>query len=502
MSRSDRFALALVFLAILISTWVSYGVAEGLAQLEDEYAYQWQAQLIAQGDLKISSPPEAHEFVIPFVIDHDGERFGKYPLGWPVVLSFGKRLGLARLFNPLLAGLAVWLTYRLGQKLLGWKVGLLAAGLTVISPLFLTYAGSILSHTWGLVLSLILAVSWLDVTDESLQNKRAKITEWIPTLTAGLSLGVLALSRPWTALGVAIPFGIHGFIQLWRGPNFIRKKILSVGIITLLVGSIHFLWQFSLTGDPLLNPYIMWWPYDKIGFGLGVGLAEGGHSLHQGWINTRNSLHLTWQDLWGWGPYSWVLLLIGMWAARRQPRVWLIASIFPSLVVVYMVYWVSGPRYFYEGLYSLTILGAAGVAWLVGWMPEQEIGSTRQARISRGVVLMGFVLLVLLKTTLYIPFRLHEIKDRYGFNQAALEPFRTPEAQTLTPALIIVHTAQWWDYGVYLHLEDPYLNSPFIFAWTSPSSDPSGALAPHFPARTIYHYYPEQPGEFFTRPLP
>jgi hypothetical protein len=161
MSRSDTFALALALLAVLLSGWVSFNVYEGLAQLEDEYAYQWQAQLTARGDLKITSPPEAHEFVIPFVIDHDGERFGKYPLGWPVVLSAGERLGLARLVNPLLAGLAVWLTYRLGQKLLGDKVGLLASGLTLISPLFLTYTGSILSHTWGLVLSLSLAPGWM-----------------------------------------------------------------------------------------------------------------------------------------------------------------------------------------------------------------------------------------------------------------------------------------------------------------------------------------------------
>ena len=497
MSRSDTFALALALLAVLLSGWVSFNVYEGLAQLEDEYAYQWQAQLTAQGDLKITSPPEAHEFVIPFVIDHDGERFGKYPLGWPVVLSAGERLGLARLVNPLLAGLAVWLTYRLGQKLLGGKVGLLASGLTLISPLFLTYTGSILSHTWGLVLSLSLAVSWLDVTDQD-----TKIPGWLPTLTAGFSLGVLALSRPWTALGVAIPFGIHGIIQICRGPNILRKRILGVGIITLLIGSIHFLWQFALTGDPLLNPYLLWWPYDKIGFGAGIGVADKGHTLRQSWVNTKNSLRMTWQDLWGWGRYSWVLLLMGLWAVRRQRRVWLIASVFPSLVVVYLAYWVSGSRYFYEGLYSLTILGAAGIAWLGGWMPGQEIRSTRQIQIRQRFVLVGFVLLLLIGTIPYTPTRLRAIKDRYGFTQATLEPFHTPEAHEMIPALVIIHTTTWGNFGAYLHLQDPYLTSPFIFAWALPKDDPSGALAPNFPNRTIYHYYPDQPGEFYNRHLP
>lgn len=497
MSRANTLAAVFTIIAILLSAWVSYGVAEGLAQLEDEYAYLWQARLTAQGDLKIPSPPEAGEFVIPFIIDHEGERFGKYPLGWPVLLSFGERFGLIRMVNPLLAGLAIWLTYRLGQKLLGDKVGLLAAGLTVISPLFLTYSGSILSHTWGLALSLSLTISWLDINDQ-----RAEIPGWLPTLVAGLSLGVLALSRPWTALGIAIPFGVHGIIQMWRGPNFIRKKIVTVGLITLLVGSLHFLWQYALLGDPLGNPYLLWWPYDKVGFGPGIGVAEGGHTLQRAWIHTKHSLDLVWQDLYGWGRYVWVLPLLGLWTARRYSKVWLVASVFPSLVLVYLAYWVSGPRYFYEGLYSLTILSAAGIVWLAGWMPEQVHISARQTRIRQGIVLTACVVLIVMGTIPYTPKRLSEIKNRYGFSQAALEPFRTPEAQELPPALVIIHAADWWDYGVYLHLQNPYLTSPFIFAWASPTGDPSTDLARHFPDRTIYHYYPDQPGEFYFSHLP
>ncbi len=497
MSRSDWFALVLAVLASLLATWVSYGVAEGLAQLEDEFAYQWQAQIISQGDLKIPSPPEAGDFVVPFVIDYKGERFGKYPLGWPVVLSFGKSLGLIRLVNPLLAAVVVWLTYRLGQKLLGDRVGLLAAGLTVISPLFLTYAGSILSHTWGLVLSLSFAVSWLDVNDQ-----RVKIPGWLPTLVAGLSLGVLALSRPWTALGIALPFGVHGIIQLWRGSKILRKKIFAVGVLTLLVGSIHFLWQFALTGHPLDNPYLLWWPYDKVGFGSNIGVAEGGHTLQRAWIHTKHSMNLVWQDLFGWGRYVWLLPVAGIGAARRFPKVWLVASVFPSLVLVYLAYWVSGPRYFYEGLYSLTILSGAALAWLAGWMPGQPSDPPRHIRIRQTVVLVGLILLVLFGTLPYTPERLTEIKNRYGFSQVDLAPFDTPEAKARTPALVIIHAPDWLSYGAYLHLQDPYLTSPFIFAWTAPGGDPSASLSRHYPDRTIYHYYPDLPGEFFSKPVP
>jgi hypothetical protein len=50
-----------------------------MAHIEDEMAYVWQAQAIASGHLTIASPPIPKSFLIPFVIDYAGQRFGKYP---------------------------------------------------------------------------------------------------------------------------------------------------------------------------------------------------------------------------------------------------------------------------------------------------------------------------------------------------------------------------------------------------------------------------------------
>ena len=69
--------------------------------------------------------------------------------------------------------------------------------------------------------------------------------------------------------------------------------------------------------------------------------------------------------------YSWIFLPFGLWAARRNPKALLIGSVVISLVLVYMSYWIGatlfGPRYYYEGLFSLTLFSAAGIAWLAGW---------------------------------------------------------------------------------------------------------------------------------------
>jgi hypothetical protein len=135
-------------------------------------------------------------------------------------------------------------------------------------------------------------------------------------------------------------------------------------------------------------------------------------------------------------------------------------------------------------------------------MPEQKVASTRQAQIRQGAVLVGLAALVIAGTVPYTPARLQAIQDRYGFSQVALDPFRTPVAKENAPALIILHAAQWKDYGVYLHLQDPYLTSSFVFAWAGPGEDLSDLLDSYFPKRTIYHYYPDRPGEFFAQPLP
>jgi hypothetical protein len=244
MSRPEKIALILSVIAFLATAWISINIFEGIPHLEDEYAYVWQAQVIARGKLSVPSPPEHKSFLVPFVVDYDGVRFGKYPIGWPVVLSFGERAGLRWLVNPLLAGLGVWLTFRLGSKVLGSTIGLLAAGLTTTSPFFLINSGVLLSHPWGLVLTLGLAVGWLDAT-----NEQSRVPDWMPVLTAGLCLGTLAATRPFTALGAAIPFAVHGVMLIFSGSTLVRKKIAAIGMVVLLTGSLHFLCGGIMTGS-------------------------------------------------------------------------------------------------------------------------------------------------------------------------------------------------------------------------------------------------------------
>lgn len=511
--RADLFALLLAIAGFLTSALVTQRVFEEVPHIEDEVAYVWQAKAIDEGHLTIPTPPHNRSYVVPFIVDYLGERFSKYPPGWPALLAIAIRLGLRVWINPLLAGLGVWLTYQLGKRIFGEFVGVLAAGLTVTSPFFLLNSGSLLSHPFGLVLSSLFALGWLesfwdDTADKTVENRNRAKKQWWFTILSALALGVLIITRPMTALAVAVPFGIHGLYLLIRSNGRTRLRLLVFGLMATVFVGLYFLWQYSLTGDALLNPYTLWWPYDKVGFGPGHGHGPAGHTLNLAWINFRHSLDAGSYDLFGWGSFSWIFLPFGLWAARRNPKGLLLGSVVVSLVLIYMTYWIGatlyGPRYYYEGLFSLTLFSAAGIAWLAGWPQKMGVHFVRytgwrKLRPLLATLVLG--VLVGINVMLYLPLRLGGMYGLYNIERADQEPFLTTSAQSLTPALVIVHSERWMEYGALLDLEDPELTTPFIFAWSiSPFSD--SLLANDFPNRTVYHYYPGQPFKLYHEPLP
>lgn len=511
MSRSDKIAILISLVAVFLSYWLAERYFERLAHLEDEMAYVWQARVLARGQVTVSSPEYPNSFLWPFIVDYEGQRFGKYPLGWPLVLSLGERFGLREWVNPLLAGLSVWLTYLLGRRTLGEQVGLLAAGLTSVSPFFLVNSASLLSHPLGLVLSAGFALAWLG----AFSTPHARRTWW-STLFAALALGALILTRPMTALAVAIPFALHGLFLLVKGDRMTRFRLLSLAGVVILISSLHFVWQYAVTGDPFLNPYTLWWEYDRVGFGPGHGRNPLGHTLRQAWINTRFSLEVGNWDLFGWPMLGWIFIPLGLFAALRKPgkrvEVLLLTSVFPSLVIIYLAYWVGaslyGPRYFFEGLYSLTLLSGAGIAFLAGWPVEphpvwanvdQEDKPVWQRLRPLAVSTVVFFL-VGFNLVFYLPVRMDIMKGLYGVERAHQVRFLAAAERINTPALIIVHPKRAWiEYGTLLELQSPFLDSPFVFVYSRGASQ-DRAVAKNFPERSIYHYYPDEPDRFYIKP--
>lgn len=502
-SIPDLLALVLALTAVVLGSLVARHVFEDIPHLEDEAAYVWQAQAIAGGHLSLPTPTCPRCFLVPFVVDANGLRSGKYPPGWPVVLAFGEIIGARWLINPLLAGFSVWLIYRLGKKLLDERTALLAAFLTVTSPFFVMNSGTLLSHPWSLFLSAAFILAWLDVSSSCPTRPT-----WLPALCAGLSLGVLALTRPLTAVGVALPFAAHGAYLLLKGDQGLRRRLLAVAGAAAAVAALYLLWQFAVTGNALLNPYTLWWPYDTIGFGLAVGRQEGGYFPADAIPNLKVSLSFGNFDLFGWPGLSGIFLPFGLLAVLRKPRALLVSLVLPALVAAYMLYWIGswlyGPRYYYEALISAVLLTAAGITWLAGRLaPPSAPGWQRWLSRLRFAGISGAVLfLVGANLLFYLPARVTGLTGLYGATRAQLDPFTTPSAAALSPALVIVHPQEsWLEYGTLLALSTPYLNTPFIFIRSrGPENDQT--VINLYPDRSVWHYYPDTPYKFYTAPRP
>ncbi len=496
-------AVLLSLVAFGMVFWVTTAIYEGVPHIEDEVAYSWQAALYAEGKLTTPTPPCPHCFLTPFVVDYQGLRFSKYPPGWAAALSLGVRLDLRDWVNPFLAALCIWLTYRLVSRLTRPITGLIAALLTLTSPFFLLNGGSLLSHLWSFFLTLVWITAWLDAT-----HPESRIPRWLSVPAAGLALGALALTRPLTAIGVAFPFFIHGLVLLFTKPAQIKRSVLLTGGIAALTASLLFFWQYAVTGNLLLNPYTLWWPYDKVGFGPGIGVQEGGHNLYWAWMNLKHSLTAGLSDLFGWGKVSWLFMPLGLLAIRKTSTVWTTLAIAPSLIIAYLFYWIGawlyGPRYYFEGLISATLLSAAGIVWLAGKLTQPGAPSALRwwSRLRFGLTAAVTALLISANLVYYLPARLDGMVQLYGATRQQLAPFETETARQLTPALIFVHRQQnWREYAVLLELSSPLLDTPFVFVFSRSEAD-NQQVIDAFSKRSIWHYYPDEPYRFYSAPRP
>jgi 4-amino-4-deoxy-L-arabinose transferase-like glycosyltransferase len=496
--RTEFLAVILAILGSLSSAWVSHSVYEGLPHLEDEFAFLWQAEVMAEGRIKLPSPFEARSHLVPFVVDYEGYRFGKYPPGWPAALSLGVRLGAPCVVNALLAGFSIWLIYRLGSKVAGEGAGLLAVVLSLTSPMFLMLSGSLLSHTLSLFLTCAFALAWLELFPfKNVDDGDKRIPAWVLVLILGMSLGLLAITRPLTAVGVGLPFIALGIVRFIRGNRAERKQLVSIGFLSLLLVTLLPLWNVAMTGDPTLNPYTLWWEYDRIGFGPGVGVTENGHSLFLAWWNLRWSLRTGVHDLFGWPYISWIFLPFGLMALRKKWEGWLLFSIFPALILSYMAYWVGswlyGPRYYFEALPGLVVVSAMGILWLGGWLKRTVEGVSMRRVISGSLVLI----LIFLNLRFYLPPRLAMMNQLNGIARRHLEPF---ERADLDRAVVIVHTLdRWTEYGTLLTLTAPFTESDLVLVIScGPHAD--ARLASGYSGWDIFHYYPDTPNVFYREP--
>ncbi len=288
-------AAVLAALSFALSAHFSGAVFDRLPHLEDEMAYLFQARLIARGDLVIASPHPALAYWQPFVIDHEGRRFGKYTIGWPAQLALGELMGQPWVINAFYAALTVALVYRLGRELFGPDAGVFAAALAALSPMALLLSGTLMGHTAALAA----ATAFIYACWRIERGQRPVV--W--GLAGGLALGLLIANRPLTAIAIALPFVGWGGLRLLSAARSgaLRETLaplLGLAAVALLISLVVPSYNYRAAGSPTANLYTFIWSYDRIGFGPGYG--RSGHTLERAVNHLRYDLSLTAADLFGW----------------------------------------------------------------------------------------------------------------------------------------------------------------------------------------------------------
>jgi 4-amino-4-deoxy-L-arabinose transferase-like glycosyltransferase len=514
-------AILIVFGGFALTAAVSRHPFDRLPHLEDEVAYLWQAKLFAGGHMSITSPEPRQSYWQPFIVDHEGRRFSKYPPGWPLLLAAGVLIGQPWVINGFLAMLIIALATRVAREVYDANTGLVAALLTATSPMMLLLNGSLMAHTaatfWGMLLTL---ACWRI-------HRRKAPRQW--AAAGGIALGMVASTRPLTAVGLALPCAALSALPalqwLWRmtanrqvlirmmraGPlarRLLWRSILEgwpqqrwiVQTLAVFVGTAAVaslltpLHNMAATGDPTANLYTLVWEYDRVGFGPDYG--RSGHTLSEGLRSARTDVALWTSDLFGWqmptaahewlkqhagwrmgAGISWLLIPIGLIAFRQRRWTWLLAGIPAGLVGVHLFYWIGAQtysaRYYAESVPAVAILSAAGLTALA-------------RRTNQYAVYGALALLIALSLLTFTPPRLEKLHRFNGVGQDRLEALET--LRDGRPVLVLVTGADrrsWRDWGTYMAVTSPYLDSDIAAAREHGWTGELETIMARFPGRQV-----------------
>lgn len=471
--------LALVGLAATV--WIARDVLEAIPHVQDDVAYLFQARTLALGRLSVPLPPVPEAFEHEFILMRDDQWFGKYPPGHPALLVIGVLVGAPWLVSPIAAALTLPLIVLCGRRLYGGGTGLLAGLLLLSSPFFLFMSGSTMAHATSLFLAAL--ATWLALV--SLDRDRV----W-PLVACGVALGWLIASRSLTGLGLSAP------LLAWLAVERLRRRRslpalgwLALGLAWPLIGLLAY--NRALTGSPLLNPFELWWDFDRVGFGPQVGM-HGGHDLGRALGNLKVNLDQLQVLLFGWPTYVTLAFAALPFATGRwRSGDWLCLGMALSLAGAYLYYWADGlmfgPRYLYEASGALALLTARGIVTAA----EASSGVVRSLLRRRESPATGplYALLVvgLLagNTWLFLP---GEVERHRGYNFVDGGRLRVVARAGLRSAVVFVPSTQphyWWEYGSVFPANDPLLQGEVIYARDLGEAKNREVLAA-FPGRSGY----------------
>ncbi len=483
--------------------WLSssgFLVLEHAPHVPDEIAYLFDARTLAAGQRFATAPPVPEAFPPPEWIEVEANRaYGVFPIGWPLILAAGVKLGVPWLVNAVLvAGLVLvmaWLARGVRGASMGeWASGTAsatspggaasAAWLAAVSPFLLFLGAGFMAHPAAMLAAGVVLAGILDL-ERRVQDPNAAPASPAPAIVL-LGAALLVLIRPAEAAALGLALGWDAVAERRRGIARRRLPLLALLAGFGVGGLILLADQARVTGDPLLPPVSRYFDQhfgpgqNRLGFGPDIGLpwdgSAPGHSPGEALTNSWRNLHALDRHLFGWPAGSLLLPLIGLLAGRLGRAERLLARHGLLILGLYALYWYHGiaygPRFLsalVPGLVIFTLRGAARVAaWLspVASLPDPP----RLVRAALGISVAA-AMAFYLPLVAWVEFRhLRGVDGKLR---------RTVEA-TPAPALCLVDGPAWPDFASLYDLNAPDFHQPRVVALAR-GAESDSALARLYP---------------------
>jgi hypothetical protein len=436
--------------------------------LADAVFCWFQTRIFAHGHL-YAPAPRYPEFFATRTVFHDGKWFSLVPPGHPLVLLLGYPFGLDWLIGPALGIGAVALIYRLVRQSFGFRTARIALLLAASSPFMIFLFASEEFHVTSLFFTILalLAVS----------RPRMGVGAG---LGAGFSLGMVFLTRPYTAVGIGLPVVLYVVVRQ-------RRALIPMLASGAAMVALHLGYNRILTGGYLTFPYQL---AGNRGIGFGADYGESsfglhGHSPLRALINLGYAGFALALQLFGWLFLSLAYFVPG-WLSARFRRNWWLWAPGLALVIAYLAYWFHGvtpwgPKYWSEALPTFIVLSAVGVR-AAPRLLRRWLGVRRDFVLRANAFLFVFSLLVFVPTAL-----LYFATYRWGETPKVAQQVA---ARGLHNALVFVHTDEnsgSFDYTSAFIFDDPFLHGDVIYAQDL-GSDEDQKLVELYPDRAVYRY--------------
>jgi len=381
---------------VFLASWaVSRFVLGHAAISDDEHVYHFIAQTLRTGSLTAPSPGQDLPFFQEqFVVLSEGVRYGKYPIGHPLLLAIGQAVGAEKLVVPALTALLAFALLRLGVTLFSAAPTALALLLLAVSPqVVLTGATLLAQPASAACLALGLAALFTG-------GRRRNL--WL--VLSGILFGYGVLIRPLPGalfVPVALLYLATERTQEGTGWARARRAALFVAPVVLCVAAFLLVNRLQ-AGSALTTGYQA---FHQTGEGAPGLLRVFGGDFGVTALSVVGSLLRL--NVWLLG---WPVSLLFCFFPSRDPRL----KALWGMVAAEAAYRLAspkvgiggvGPIYLFEVVPLLLLLSAAGLVWLARGGLVAPWRLLRPAGLA-SVVLAGVVTC----GAMFLPYRLADLR--------------------------------------------------------------------------------------------